>query len=387
MRSLPFTVSISGADGTETATLLGLFPRNWPLVHLGCLEGDAEVAKTIGCEEFSDEVSVTIAVKACQRVSKLGTDVEKPLPGFALDRSGQMYWAMCVAKFMTTQKVSVEEAISNVDSILSSAGRSFPTETVSILIKIASLQQPPTPFDNALQRVLDYQVAQGVYTVISKSPNEPLMETLYKITAVLQDHTGKTYTWRPLLSNIKLCVAYGGLSECGKSSMCTATVRHEGDSAFRVKISYLCDLVSARLGQSIYEVPTDTRAIELVHELDLFVRWHRWLTVVTLDSLHNYQFTLRLAQLIGNRVQGVSTPVPYSKNIKLFIVYIDTPLELRISRTEAQGVAFDHSKDTVKMSRGAHKIEQIADLVVKNDGTFQDMFDTVWTVATKYGTP
>jgi hypothetical protein len=273
-----------------------------------------------------------------------------------------------------------------------SQGRGSPEERAEFTLSRSSTPSKLySAYQHALQQVLDYQVEQGVYTsVITKPSTEPFIETLYKVTACLQAHTGSAYTWRPLLANIKLCVAYGGLSECGKSSMCTATVRHNGDAAFRVKISYLCDLASARLGQSIYDLSASTRALELVHELDLFVRWHRWLTVVTLDSLHDYDFTLRLAQLIGNLVPSPvdssdQRTVPYSKNVKLFVVYIDTPLELRISRTEAEGVKFDHSKDGVKMSRGAHNIEQIADLVVKNDGTFQEMFDKVWTVATRYG--
>lgn len=435
------TVSLSGADEVGSTTLLSLFPRDWPLTLTGGIDRYSEDVRRmlldrtwfgadsdtcLGEGACDDKTFVLNLARAChQRLAAFGDTIDgcsdklqvmgKPTatPGLALDRSGQMFKAVCIARIMTLRGLALPDAAAKVESILRAAHASFPTETIAILIQVEGTQseraaftlghcgktsQTYSAYQHALQQVLDYQVAQRLYTaVIIKSVTEPFIETLHKVTACLQRCTEKTYQWRPLLANIQLAVAYGGLSECGKSTMCIATVKHNGDSAFRVKISYLCDLVLARLGRNIYELPANERAIEMVHELDLFVRWHRWLKVVTLDSLHNFDFTCRLAELIGNLPPGSSSraslaseassplnPVPFSKNVKLLVVYIDTPLNLRISRTEATGALFDHSKDVVKMARGAHMIERIADLVVKNDGTFQEMFDTVWTVAKGY---
>lgn len=177
----------------------------------------------------------------------------------------------------------------------------------------------------------------------------------------------------PYPANV-LIIAVGGLSECGKSTLCEALVersnaKSRGTGAFRLKIGYLCDLASARLGRSFYDLDADRQATEFITELCGFLRWHRKLKVVTIDSLHNYEFTRFLVQMAAMR----------QLSIALRIVYIDTPLALRVKRTEDSGAVFDETKDTTKMSRGAHRIADLADLVVQNQTTVEGMATEVWT--------
>jgi hypothetical protein len=433
-----FTVSLSGADNIGKTSLLSLFPRNWPLVHSKSLDlysdevaemlrvrswfGTAEIEDHVFPKDAcSDETFVVNLATACHKrlqvLSQSASGGSCPqqtltidgrqyqVPGITLDRGGQMYKAVCIARIAVLRQIDIAEAEARVEKILNDNHITFPSEVVSILLRLddtierrvewtlhkeqRSVSTLYRRYQHALQLALDRQTSQGVYAaVIDRPSNEPLIETLTRVTSVLQGITGSSYTWRPLLANLKAVVAYGGLSECGKSSMCNATVKRAGAEGFRIKIAYLCELASARLGINVYTLPDEAQALEIVHELDLFVRWHRWLKIVTLDSLHRDVLTKRLGELIGNAVIGIGPrpgALPTSKHVKLLVVYIDTPLHLRISRTEAEGKVFDLAKDDLKRLRGADKVEAVSDLVVINDGPFEETFRKVWVTVEKYG--
>lgn len=125
---------------------------------------------------------------------------------------------------------------------------------------------------------------------------------------------------------------------------------------FRLKIGYLCDRASARLGQSVYDLPEKEQALQLVHGLHAFTSCHYWLKTVTLESAHRKDVTQWMKAFLGD---------------KLKIVYVDTTLE---NRTMRSLVAFEglKSNDLIKCSRGAHEIKDIADIVLDNNGSFED---------------
>jgi hypothetical protein len=335
------------------------------------------------------------------------------LPGSALDRSSIMFEAVCVARIAARNSVDLLEAEQRLGSILAHMGKTFPAEDICLLLRRAGSVEDATEwcleqeehhrpvtllyrqYQRLLPRALERQMVAGRYTaVLLREDGETFIETLSKVTETLRDLCGSSgHPWKPLLDNLRCCPAFGGLSECGKSTVAAETVSRSfvatGGGAFPLKIAYLLELAGARLNRDIYELPEDEQALELVHELDRFSRWHRWVRVITLESLHRYELTRRLRELIGYGVPGeLQVPIrpKTTKSAKLLVVYLDAPLELRRSRTEAEGSSFDTSKDDVKMSRGAHRIRDIADLVVDNSGTFQNTGDEVYRAVSKFGT-
>ena len=159
--------------------------------------------------------------------------------------------------------------------------------------------------------------------------------------------------------------------------------------AFRMKMIFLEGLAATRICQSIYLLGPNKWALEIIHELDSFARIHKYLEVITIESMHNLGFAKRLQELIGSAVlTGVdrSRMSDSFRPPKLLLVYLDTPFALRISRTNAQGggAAFDEGKYEVKRARGAHGIMDIADLVCENAGTQEETCEEVEKMINSY---
>lgn len=349
----------------------------------------------------ADEKCVMSHVEAChQRLANIEAPdhaqtllldgVEFAAPVLALERSSQDHKATCISWIMKNRGVSIRCAEQIVDTILETNGLAFPTETIAIY-----LREQETPLYNSRssspdELVVDYQLAQGEYIVIDVGLDEPTIETLSKITDCLKARNS-SHVWRPLLDTVTSCVALGGLSGSGRSTMCRMLVQHIGEAATWLKISYLCDLASMRLGKSIYGFPVPVWAMEVVHELDNYARRHPWTKVIALDSLHHEHFAHRLAELIGNTPfyrdsnEPPSQAVPYSRFVKLLVVYVDTPLHLRILRSRVKGARSVRRKDSVTRSRLAYMMEEFADLVVGNEGNAEVTFEQIWKVATRYG--
>ena len=365
------------------------------------------------------------------------------IPGSILDRSAIMFEAVCAARIALVNSIPIEEAERRVASIL--AGRQFPRDTISIILRrpgsihmavVECLRheelrnkRPSTPnyrhYQQLLHEALDRQIAAKKYSIVIDIPyGQNHITTLDHIvravhSSIPPDTVQSLFPY--LLGRVKCVLAFGGLSECGKSTTATAIVaRHNARSAtslstldlgrsggaFRLKLVYLEGRASARIGKSLYSQGERTWALEVIHELDEFARIHKvyfvslhnstiklvpqYLEIITLESLHNYEFTRVMRELIGDGVthgeSGSFSSRGPSPSSRLLVVYLDTPLELRASRTNAQGggAKFDPSKDEVKRSRGAQKIRNIADLVCLNDRTQEETCKEVEKEIEKY---
>jgi hypothetical protein len=69
-----------------------------------------------------------------------------------------------------------------------------------------------------------------------------------------------------------------------------------------MKSIYLEGLATSRIVQSIYLLGVNKWALEVVHELDRFARIRKYLEIITIESMHNLEFTKRLQELIGSAV-------------------------------------------------------------------------------------
>lgn len=147
-------------------------------------------------------------------------------------------------------------------------------------------------------------------------------------------------------------IAFGGLSECGKSTSAEFVRRMCG--AQRLKIGYLLRQAAARNGLADpYALSARRQAELLLDELNRFADSHVDTRLYTVESVHDEASMAELKHLMGDRLQ---------------IVYLDAPFAVRVERSgmAAHAVA---AKDEIKMSRGAHQVAALADHVIDNSGS------------------
>ncbi|MGW7641197.1 DUF4254 domain-containing protein [Streptomyces decoyicus] len=147
-------------------------------------------------------------------------------------------------------------------------------------------------------------------------------------------------------------IAFGGLSECGKSTSAEFVRRTCG--AQRLKIGFLLRQAAHRQGLADpYALSARRQAELLLGELNRFAEAHLDTRLFTIESVHDDTSIAELKQLMGNLLQ---------------IVYLDASFAVRVGRsgTPAQAVA---AKDEIKMSRGAHQVAALADHVIDNSGS------------------
>ncbi|MET7800494.1 DUF4254 domain-containing protein [Streptomyces decoyicus] len=147
-------------------------------------------------------------------------------------------------------------------------------------------------------------------------------------------------------------IAFGGLSECGKST--SAEFVRQVCGAQRLKIGYLLRQAAHRQGLADpYALSARRQAELLLGELNRFAEAHVDTQLFTIESVHDDASVAELKQLTGGTLQ---------------IVYLDASFAVRVERSgmPAQAVA---AKDEIKMSRGAHRVAALADHVIDNSGS------------------
>ncbi|MFJ4770541.1 DUF4254 domain-containing protein [Streptomyces uncialis] len=152
--------------------------------------------------------------------------------------------------------------------------------------------------------------------------------------------------------HLRRVIAFGGLSECGKSTSAQFVQRTCG--AQRFKIGFLLRQAAHREGLADpYALSARRQAELLLGELNRFADAHVDTWLFTIESVHDDASIAELKQLMGDTLQ---------------IVYLDASFAVRVERsgTPAQAVA---AKDEIKMSRGAHQVAALADHVIDNTGS------------------
>ncbi|WP_260637104.1 DUF4254 domain-containing protein [Streptomyces angustmyceticus] len=147
-------------------------------------------------------------------------------------------------------------------------------------------------------------------------------------------------------------IAFGGLSECGKSTSAEFVRRMCG--AQRLKMGFLLRQAAHREGLADpYALSARRQAELLLGELNRFADAHVDTRLFTIESVHDDASISDLKQLMGDLLQ---------------IVYLDASFAVRVERsgTPPQVVA---AKDEIKRSRGAHQVAALADHVIDNSGS------------------
>lgn len=152
--------------------------------------------------------------------------------------------------------------------------------------------------------------------------------------------------------HLRRVLAFGGLSECGKSTSAEFVRRMCG--AERLKIGFLLRQAAHREGLADpYALSARRQAELLLGELNRFAEAHVDTWLFTIESVHDDASIAELKQLMGDRLQ---------------ILYLNASFAVRVERsgTPASTVA---AKDEIKMSRGAHQVAAFADHVIDNSGS------------------
>ena len=376
---MPLTISLNGADNVGKTTQIGLLPRHYSESLVGglhdCDEKVGQMAKNGNLNErwwsSSDEEFVRTIYGALGR--RYWNSLANEQTAIAVyDRGTAMFEAVTVAVLaMKHDGNDLKEARARLGRILKQHHLHVPREQLAIFLKHGSdleesvkitqeREQKPADkryrlYQKLLQTELQHQEENKVYqyTIVAGGPDTH--RDVQDQIRVIRSHTNIP-PFTPMLHNLTRVYGFGGLSEAGKSSLAQSLCKHEGpDIALRSKIVYFNDLVSEKIGKSVYDLPEKEQALCLFHELEQISLRHYWLKVITIESLHRDTLTMWLKTWLGDRLQ---------------IVYVDTSDELRLQRSL---VPYDTVvlNDVTKRGRGADLIRERADLVLDNNGPFE----------------
>lgn len=382
------TISVNGIDRigkTQQAALLGKDPRvtltgnlvkysaRWPN-----LEPVSDFNWWFRDVPFEELVSIIIESIQARDASCAGSEI------YVHDRGVRMFQAVCAATLVIRSEGTVtdDQAISKVNELFSVLNERRPDDIelyfvpdVAYQTKIAPLctiidrtKSTFLPWQNALYeeyqevllRMTNRLFSENNQNVIRIPVTSSIIDIQNRIRGdLLQSADVKL---EPLCEGLDLLVAFGGLSESGKSGFATRLA--EMHQFYRLKIKYFDAVVRKR------ELPSHSGTIG--HEILDFLHDHRHINRASIESLHGDILPAYLKMLFGDRFKTV---------------FLDTPEHLRISRTVAESNlnAEDvtrrvREKDAVKVAGGGDRVKHIADVIHTNDLAFDESFERFLTL-------
>ncbi len=292
------------------------------------------------------------------------------------DRGTQMFKAVCAATLIIREQVTVEQTIKRIDSLFDKEFDQYPPEQEIFLranpeyrAKIKPILQiiegrnnKYLPWQNEMYA--EYQIWLDYFTNhYFQSTNSAKMINVDSCILDVQNKLRETISGvsgvdlPPICSTLEKLVAFGGLSESGKSSFAEGLSTHH--HYYRLKIKYFNELVR------IKGLPS--RPNILGNEILEFLKNHKHVKRASIESLHSPDLPAYLKLLFGSRFKTI---------------YLDTPESVRISRTALElGISLDdasqkvRAKDEVKISSGADKVKGVADIVFSNE---HSVFETTF---------
>ena len=373
------TLSLNGADNVGKTTQIELLPSHYTIAKVSGLH-DSD--KKIGAmhrqgllqkwwwESSNEEFICSIFGALGRRHWDSIADEHSVITVF--DRGTSMFEAVVVAVIaIKSADHDLCKARTVLNTILEKYHLQVPKEGLAILLRHGdsleesvqiTMSREGDPGDERyrlyqllLQSELELQERSGVYQhVIKVGATTSIGDVQDKLREVILSYT-QNQLFLPVIHNIDYIYALSGLSESGKSSVAEAFCSHHGpEQAFRAKIVYFNDLMSERLGKSVYNLSEKEQALLLFHELERFSNVHYWLRIITIESMHRHSVAKWLKTWIGRKLQ---------------VIYIDTADVKRFERALVSREAVI-SNDDLKRERGVELIRSDADLVLHNNGTF-----------------
>lgn len=365
-------ISVNGSDGVGKTQQINLLKEDGVFYFTGRLiDYTHRWPKLNPIEEFNwwfRDVPFHELTSIIIEAIKARHAVHKPERINIDDRGTQMFKAVCAATLLIREQTTVERTIERIDDLFDRKLKQCPPEQEIFLrvnpeyqIKIRPLLQlvdtqssKNLPWQNKmyaeyqtwLARFMNhyFQSANPVKVVLVDSC---ILDTQNKLRKIIGEMCNINLS--PICDTLEKLVAFGGLSESGKSGFADGLSKHH--HYYRLKIKYFDEVVRAR-GLSPHPSA-------LSHELLVFLRNHRHVKHASLESLHTTDLPAFLKLLFGSRFK---------------IVYLDASESVRANRTAQElGISSDEAtkkvraKDLIKISRGADKVKNIADVVFNNE--------------------
>ncbi|KAL8681158.1 MAG: hypothetical protein Q9186_002690 [Xanthomendoza sp. 1 TL-2023] len=378
---MTYTVSLNGADNVGKTTQIDLLPSHYTISKVGGLhETDMKIGKMHRqgllhqwwWESSDEEFACSIVGALTRRYRDAMTDTQSAVTVF--DRGAAMFEAVSVAVIATKRADhDLDEARAAFYAILKKFDLQVPKERLDILfthgggleesVQISLSREEKDPderyrlYQLLLQSEMQRQERSRVYDhVINIDARSSIGDIQNELRKVLLQHT-ENCLFQPMLHKLDSVYVISGLSESGKSSVAEGFCSAFGTAqAFRAKIVYFNNLISEKLGRSIYSLPEKRQAQSLLHELERFSNDHYWLRLITIESMHRHVVARWLKTWLGHKVQ---------------IIYIDTVDIKRFERALITPEAIA-SQDSLKRERGVEWIRSEADLILDNNATFVD---------------
>ncbi|KAL8847762.1 MAG: hypothetical protein Q9221_007210 [Calogaya cf. arnoldii] len=343
-RQLPYTVSLNGADNVGKTTQIDLLPNNFMIGKVGGLHNtDTKIGELYRQAGRLKQWWWQSSNK--EFVSSLGG---------ALARRSREGRGIGVGFQAEELSLALHSARAAFQAILKDHHLQLPKERLAILLKHGgsleeslniTLNREESTVDDRyklyqylLQTEMQRQERSGeVYQHIIKiHAASSIGDVQNELRMVLLQHTGNRL-FTPMLHRLDNLYVISGLSELGKRSVAEGFCSHYGiGQAFRAKIVYFNNLISEKLGKSIYDVPEKEQAQRLLHELERFSNDHYWLKIMTIESMHRHKVAKWLKTWLGDKAQ---------------VIYIDTADERRFGRALVAPEAVARN-DSLKRERG-----------------------------------
>ncbi|KAL8971689.1 MAG: hypothetical protein Q9197_003145 [Variospora fuerteventurae] len=386
MNNLPYTISINGVDNVGKTTQMRLLPSHYTISKISRFRVENTridelhqqgLLQRWWWESTSEDFVYSMVDTLAHRYWNATIELDSKLVLF--DRGVAMFEAISVAVIATKRPDhDLDRARMAFCTILEESKLHLPKETFAILLThgespIESLQitlsrekeildERYRLYQVLLQSELQRQERDGVYQhIIRISATSSIGNVQNELREVIFKYTTNSL-FLPMLHQLETVYIISGLSNSGKSSIADNFCSHYGTAhAFRARIVYFNDLISEKLGRSMYSLADKEQARELYHELERFSTAHYWLKIIILESMHSHLVTKWLKVWLGD---------------KLRVVYVDTVESLRLNRGLVMPEVIA-SKDTLKAARGVGLIRFDADLVLDNNDSLANTMNNL----------
>lgn len=375
-------ISFNGSDGIGKTQQIGLLKNESELNFTGKLiDYTSRWPKLNSAEDFNwwfrdvpflDLVSIIIEAIKARRLSYSSNKIN------INDRGTRMFKAVCTATLIVREQLIVEEAVERVERLFNDelgvneqeqeiffrANPEYSAKIKPILTVVNSKSHQYlawqsklyTEYQMWLAHLMDhYFLNESSVRIIQV--DSCILEIQNKLRDVLNEMTG-VYL-QPICKNLEKIIAFGGLSESGKSSFAEKLSKHH--KYYRLKIKYFDGVIRSRGAQS--------NPLTIGKELLDFLHNHKHVTHASVESLHNVDLPAYFKLLFGKKVK---------------VVFLDTPEILRVRRTAKElDISQDEArcrtleKDKMKILEGADRVKDIADIVFSNESDdFETSFQT-----------
>lgn len=215
------------------------------------------------------------------------------------------------------------------------------------------------------QKILNNQINKQLANSANNKiyVTRPIVDIQNDIRGILCDNGMERFM--PIGENIKRLVWIGGMSESGKSTVW----EYLHDNGFvRTKVKYFAELIN-ELIPNADELSPEEFATRLMLELHKFSKAHNHIDQISIESIRDPKVFGFMKILLGDRFH---------------MLYVETDRQNAISRTALEkNISLDKAteeimqKDADKALLNTNGIREIADSIIVNNGSKEDLYESV----------